>query len=44
MQKNGVRLGGPGWIEPRIELIVKMPKKVGKVGAPVGVVRVVVNH
>ena len=26
MQKRGVKSGGPGGCEPRIELIVKMPK------------------
>ena len=30
-----VRLGGQGGCEPRIELIVKIHKKVGRVGAPV---------
>ena len=43
--KNGVRLGGQGGCEPRIQLIVKMHKQSREGwGAGRGGVRVVVNH
>ena len=34
--KRGIRFGGQGGCEPKIELIVKMRKQIGRGGAPVG--------